>query len=142
MGLVNESNSHNEHIKPRDSYPKLSLDYNNLLVSCTDDNHCGKYKDNHFDEANFLSPLDEDCEEQFYYHEDGEILGKTEKARKTIDMLGLNSKSLKDSRRTLYQQCSLYEDKEIIKAIFLDEQDGKYSRYIGMIRYFFENDLF
>lgn len=41
---VDEEDTHNEHIKPRDSFPQYSMDYNNLLVSCNNPNSCGNKK--------------------------------------------------------------------------------------------------
>ena len=74
-GEINEDDSHNEHIRPRDKKQDLSLDYNNMLVSCNTSNQCGKLKGGYYSENDFVSPLDEDVEEQFKYSTDGEIIG-------------------------------------------------------------------
>ena len=62
-GIIDEDNSHNEHIKPRDKKPELSLEYDNMIVSCNSSGQCGKAKDKFYSENDFISPLDEDVEE-------------------------------------------------------------------------------
>lgn len=37
---------HIEHIMPRDSYPNLFQNYENIIVSCNDKNSCGRAKGN------------------------------------------------------------------------------------------------
>jgi uncharacterized protein (TIGR02646 family) len=87
--------SHIEHFRPQHPYIALSLDYENLFASCireTDPGsplHCGHLKGNWFDEQSYISPLDQDCELQFSYTLDGQIISQTPAASTMIDVLGL-----------------------------------------------------
>jgi uncharacterized protein (TIGR02646 family) len=99
--------SHIEHFRPRCTYSSLTLTYENLFVSCMRERQtrpqlpetCGVLKDDWFDEANHLSPLQTDCEEAFSYTLTGEIQGKTPVAELMIKVLGLDQVFLVNRRR-------------------------------------------
>ncbi len=102
--------SHVEHLRPRSTHPHLSLEYENLLVSCqgnlqaSEPRHCGKAKDNWFNEELMVSPLWKDCSEFFEYSLAGEIMatkdiGKHHSAKETIDRLSLNIPKLQAMRQ-------------------------------------------
>jgi uncharacterized protein (TIGR02646 family) len=106
---LDPNDSHIEHLRPQESYDHLSLEYNNLLVSCQgklpnqEPRHCGMAKDAWFDEDLMVSPLSEDCEEFFEYSLAGEILptknaNRARSAQETIDRLQLNIRNLRDLR--------------------------------------------
>lgn len=144
-GEINEDDSHNEHIRPRDKKQDLSLDYNNMLVSCNTSNQCGKLKGGYYSENDFVSPLDEDVEEQFKYSTDGEIIGLNEKAKNTIDKLGLNSYKMNQSRKALYNECIQlvkYCGIDYLTEEYINEKEGKLPRYVGMVKYFYDNGFF
>lgn len=71
--------SHIEHFRPQELREDIALDYANLFASCIRETkpgaplHCGHAKGNAFDEANHVSPLDDDCERRFIYTLDGAI---------------------------------------------------------------------
>ncbi len=77
---VSVDNSHIEHFRPQGRYQALALAYENLHASCLRDRkadiplHCGHAKDEQFDEARQISPLDADCEQRFLYTMLGEIV--------------------------------------------------------------------
>lgn len=144
-GETDEEHSHNEHIKPRDKRPDLSLDYNNMIVSCDCSDQCGNAKGNYYSENDFLSPLDEDVEEQFEYNTNGEIIGLSEKAKKTIDILGLNSFKMTEARKALYNTCvemAKYCGLDYLVEEYINEKNGKLPRYVGMVKYFYNNHYF
>lgn len=101
---INLESSHIEHLKPRSKYPKNQLDYYNLLASCQRDRqpkepqHCGVKKGEWYDENLMVSPLNPNCEDYFSYSGIGEIIGKTDAAKITIDKLGLNIDKLRAIR--------------------------------------------
>ena len=102
-GQIDNKNAHNEHIEPRHpkkGISKRSLDYNNLVASCygfSGEKTCGPKKENEYDEAKFISPLDPDCEKVFSYLPNGHMEGN----EYTIDLLNLNSYKLKKARALL-----------------------------------------
>jgi uncharacterized protein (TIGR02646 family) len=106
---LDPNDSHIEHLRPQKPYDHLTLEYNNLLVSCqgklpnNEPRHCGMAKDAWFDEDLMVSPLSADCEEFFEYSLAGEILptknvNRSKAAQETIDRLQLNIRNLRDLR--------------------------------------------
>ena len=97
------------HFRAQSEDRESSLEYGNLLYSCEEKpkkdkipQTCNQAQDK---EMPPISPLDEDCETHFAYDPDGNILGKTDKARETIRILNLNgSKQLCESRRAVYEE--------------------------------------
>lgn len=131
---INLDNSLNEHIRPEDFYPKETMDYANIIVSCSDDKKtCGPKKDNNYDEKLFVSPLEEDCEKHFSFAPDGEIIGETDRGEYTIKLLGLDSYKLKRARAAVYQVCQCY-DEETVRWYSEVHEDG-FEPFIDVIRY-------
>ena len=102
-----QNDSHIEHFRPQHRYPDLDLNYSNLFASCIRitmqgiPSHCGHAKDNWFDEAAVISPLDVDCEERFNYLADGVVVptaGNDISAETMIERLALNIPYLKNRR--------------------------------------------
>lgn len=149
------NDSHLEHILPQslDTYSDLLFDYWNLLASCrlqwtkTTPEHCGKSKDNWYDEDLFISPLDPNCEDQFIYIEDGTIEGKTTQATKTIEILKLDIDNLEEMRRSaiapfIYdefteEEITIAEAKELAKDYLKRNSDGSYNEFYTTIKYLF-----
>lgn len=88
---IDSDSSHNEHIKPEMTYNTLTMDYNNLVASCSTTESCGMYKGHDYNETLFVSPLHEDCEIHFEFMPDGTILGKTPAGKHTVDALKYNN---------------------------------------------------
>ena len=141
---IDSSHSHNEHIKPRSSFPRNSMDYDNLLVSCTSGT-CGMAKENHYNPAMFISPLMENCEEHFQFLPDGRIVGKSAQGEDTINCLNLNAYSLVQSRKQQYKDCcdmARYMGKEYVFTEYIQEKDGCLPRFVDMIIYFYNRGDF
>lgn len=98
---IDAENSHNEHIKPKGvgRYANLSMEYSNIVASCNTDNTCGSIKGDKFDEEQFVSPLDPDCESEFDFFPNGEIVSDSAAGQYTIQLLNLNSYRLIQLRR-------------------------------------------
>lgn len=139
-----EDNIPIEHIKCIHKYPEKQLDWNNLLVSCdggkknSQNSNTQKiyyptscdYKKNNEDIS--ISPLDIDCEDKFIYKLNGEIAAVNDEncVQETIEILGLNNKSLVNLRKKvidvyLIDEILSSEDKinEIING--LNDTSGK-----------------
>ena len=102
---INLYNSQIEHIKPKDKFPKLLTEYDNLLACCLESKRCGNSKANKWDEL-FINPVIENPEDYFEYDiKTGKIIPifkekeKFEKAEYTIDLLNLNDNRLCNIRR-------------------------------------------
>ena len=113
MRRIDSSSSHVEHIKPqsrcRTELPGSDLDYTNLVACfprhgmkagfCYGAQLKGNWWDNNG--AEFVSPLKPVCEQVFQFKLDGKIeaVGERNEAKTTIDVLGLNHKSLTEDRK-------------------------------------------
>lgn len=141
---ITSNNSHNEHIKPRASFPKESMNYNNLLASCTSKT-CGTAKGNTYDSGKFISPLQEDCEKHFRFLPNGRIEGQTPMGESTIECLNLNDYELVQARRAQYKTCcdmAAYVGKEYVFEEYIQEKNGCLPRFVDMITYFYDRGDF
>ena len=99
--------SHIEHLRPREYFPDLQFEYDNLLCSCQrelqkeEPRHCGNAKGSWFEEGIMASPLDTDCEGRFEYLENGKIRGVTgdHGAEETVRHLNLDDDKLRELRK-------------------------------------------
>lgn len=142
---LDPNNSHIEHIRPRESYDHLSLDHNNLLVSCqgklqkNEPRHCGMAKDAWFDEDLMVSPLSINCEEFFEYSLAGEILptkdaNRGKAAEETIHRLQLNSLKLQAMRQAeimpLFDiELSIEEVLKLVESFTTTNNQGYYQPF-------------
>lgn len=113
-----------EHIRPKDKFPHLLLQYDNLICTCREANRCGNKKGNSWNEK-FINPVTENPDDFFEYDiKTGEIIPKeneisenVEKAEYTIDILNLNQLELMQVRKKLIIQ--MYSMREYLE-IFSD----------------------
>lgn len=140
-----------EHLMPKSNYPKLELDYNNLVLSCNGGRNkssktkeyplfCDASKNNN---EIYVLPTNENCESRFYISEDCEIYGLDEDAEKTIKILNLNNAVLKNKRKYAIESIKWYpEDKkrEIIDDIYTT-RNGKLDEYCFYIKLFLKEQL-
>ena len=117
--LYTQLKYHIEHIAPKNIYPDLTFEYSNLILSCIDsdglrdvkvDNtiSCGHAKENKFNSKLFIKPTFQDCEQYFWYKDNGEVISNPElnaedidKANYTIKLLKLNCNRLKRERKQI-----------------------------------------
>ncbi len=110
--------SHIEHFRPKGNllYATLSLEYSNLHLSCSGfkstKDSCGHKKDDWFDEALTVSPLEENVEAIFEYTIDGSIKAANGniRASKTIEKLELDSFALKRLRSSAIYVSGIFDD--------------------------------
>jgi uncharacterized protein (TIGR02646 family) len=142
---LDPNDSHIEHLRPQKPYVHLSLDYNNLLVSCqgklpnNEPRHCGMAKDDWFEENLMVSPLSHDCEDFFEYTLAGEIMAtkdvsKNKAAQETIDRLDLNIDELKAMRlgniTPLFElELSTAEVWKLIESYAVTDDQGHYEPF-------------
>ncbi|MGX8219656.1 hypothetical protein ACWS81_02590 [Psychrobacter celer] len=88
----------NEHVEARKIAPNRSLDYNNIVASCTTPNQCD---DAHGSQPLPLTPFDAECETDLVFKLSGRVTGLTDEAKETIRVLNLDNKSLIEQRRML-----------------------------------------
>ena len=102
---INLNDSQIEHIKPKDKFPELLIDYENLIACCLESKRCGNSKANKWDEL-FINSVTENPEDYFKYDiKTGKIIPifkekeKFEKAEYTINLLNLNDNGLCEIRK-------------------------------------------
>ena len=127
----NSASSHIDHYYKRDLFPNKTFDWNNLIVSTTDEDFGGKYKDNTYKiKANeykeIFNPVVDDMSHYIDFSRNGDIVplngldaALAEKVKKTVEVFNLNCTSLKNRRRDLIIQlddCKDLPHNEIRKA--------------------------
>lgn len=133
--IYDESEGNIEHIRPKDKFKELYLDYNNFLTSCRSTYSCDNFKGSKWDE-NFISPVLEDPRDYFTYDlYSGEIIPKSddkmikEKAEKTIEILNLNHNNLKNKRRNFIKMLSKLKREDFE---FIEEQESLLKYYLEL----------
>ena len=105
-----------DHFKTRHHFPNLTLDYNNLFISCNN-THCSNSKDNlglkKEEFNNLLNPLVDDIENSFEYSETGKIIPLNEKAIFTKDCFDLDNPSLVKARIEIARNIEAYKDFDV-----------------------------
>ncbi len=158
---ITKDTSHIEHLKPRNQYPDLALEYGNVLASCEIDReepppipvHCGHKKDDWYNKTLMVSPLDSNCADFFRYTEDGQILAtqdsnKQAAAQETITRLALNIDKLRRGRKKAIEDIldiiDVLNDDEKIKLIdgfSKPNVNGEYAEFCIVIIYILKQYL-
>ena len=134
--------AHIEHIKPRDLFPQFFQEYNNMIISCIDNNTCGMYKSRYFNESLFINPVVDDPNKYFCFNiASGEVIPKCEdkesinykKAKYTIELLNLNYSKIRDARKNLIDMLQYYDNESI--QWLLEENHN----FPSLIKYFMDN---
>ncbi|WHU03675.1 retron system putative HNH endonuclease [Sphingomonas sp. NIBR02145] len=124
-GTVARGNFHIEHFRPRETYPRQTYRWANLLASCqasgrppraTDvietQQHCGAAKDNWFEDGVTVSPLEANVEGLFRYTLAGKVFpskslrGRYDSVDQTINRLNLNAPLLVARRAAMLQKAN------------------------------------
>lgn len=112
IALKNEKDAHIEHLKPRNQFSCETYSFLNLLASCRYTDSCGHQKGRDYF-SDFISPLGSTCQNRFTYTRRGNVIPFEETdthAERTIALLGLNCKRLKDQRESIIkclEKCEL-----------------------------------
>lgn len=113
-----------EHIFPKNQFPELSLEYDNLTLACAICNN--KKLDYYNQEAPILHPYNDIPEDQlvgagpFLWHRDGSPAGQ-----RTIDLLDLNREKLREQRLECIERLSALADR------YESEPDGLIKNTLG-----------
>lgn len=110
-------NSNIDHFKTRNLFPRLTLEYDNLLISCNTRYQCSSFKDDNIkhksDYDKIINPATEDPDFYFDYLLTGEIFPKSnldakskEKAIFTIEIFQLNNTRLVNKRKQVARSLS------------------------------------
>jgi uncharacterized protein (TIGR02646 family) len=89
-------NGHNAHILGQACAPRQSLDWENLVGSCSAVEHCGIYQGQNDIP---LTPLMQECEVELKFYTTGMVKALTDRAQETLNVLNLNSPVLRRKRK-------------------------------------------
>ena len=95
---IDEKNCVNEHVVAQRINPRLSLDYNNIVASCSTKGQCD---DAHGSQPLPLTPLMNECETELCFRLSGRVEGLTKRAQQSIKVLGLDNRALKETRKQM-----------------------------------------
>lgn len=119
------NDGHIDHFKPKSSNWRLTFDWDNLVVSCTHNDSCGKKKDKDF-ESYWINPYSQDPQDMFKFYSDGQIKGKSHDAEKIIKDFGLDCPRLESKRQgilaSLNQTILALENEPEALEYFLQEE--------------------
>lgn len=76
----------NEHVEAQDTAPHKTLDFNNIVASCTKQKQCDAA---HGSQSLPLTPLMNECENELQFMLSGRVRGLTDRARHSIEVLNL-----------------------------------------------------
>lgn len=144
-GLNNDSM--NEHVESQQIAPQRSLDFTNIVASCTTLRQCD---DAHKSKPLPLTPFMDGCETELVFKLSGRVSGTTKRAVEAISVLNLgdteeNNKSLIEKRKQLIETL-LYEngidssdgleDNELIEMVIDDisePENGKLEAFSPVV---------
>jgi uncharacterized protein (TIGR02646 family) len=100
---IENHSCHNEHVEARSLAPKRTLDFTNIVASCSTLNQCGKAHDS---QPLPLTPLMTECETELQFKISGRVEGLSDRATTTIQVLNLgnhekNNRALIEKRKQL-----------------------------------------
>lgn len=81
----------NEHVEAQKPAPHRTLDFSNIIASCTAAHHCDNA---HGSQTLPLTPFMPECESELRYKISGRVEGLTDRARETIRVLNLGDTEL------------------------------------------------
>jgi len=147
-----------EHFKPQKKFPKLELEYKNLLVVCKggegeieDLQHCDTKKG---DDVISINPLNKNCERLVQFLADGTVFSDDPTVHVELtETLNLNVDYLVEERKTILdivkdeivsiKAKGTWNRKMLEKEIekYQTKKDGKYSKYCQIIVYYLTKKL-
>lgn len=137
----------NEHVEARGIAPQRSLDFTNIVVSCTTPKQCD---DSHDSQPLPLTPFMAGCETDFEFTLSGKVRGLTPDALETIRVLNLgddrkNNKSLIEQRKQFIHAMMFangidptdgLDDDELIESVIADistPEEGKLEAFSPVV---------
>ena len=148
----------NEHVEARRIAPHRSLDFTNIVASCTNPNQCDAA---HGSQPLPLTPFMPECETDLVFKLSGRVVGKTQQAVETIRVLNLgdterNNRSLIEKRKQLVHSMLLkngvdsddgLDDDDLIEMVIDDlsvPKNGKLEAFapvtLNILRQWISND--
>ena len=106
---IDETNSNNEHLASQRSARNKTLDFANIVASCTTPNRCNQARGA---KELPLTPLMPERETELQFRLSGTVKGMTERAIEAIKVLALDKQAIREERKGLVD--SLLYDNSMI----------------------------
>ncbi|MCQ8118092.1 retron system putative HNH endonuclease [Methylomonas rosea] len=119
---IDEANSTNEHIASQMATPNKTLDFTNIVASCKTPKRCNQARGS---TDLPLTPLMPECETELKFRLSGKVEGGTERAAKTIDILGLDTKAIREERKQLVDALIYIKGKQPNELRLLNDDELK-----------------
>ena len=139
---VKNNDGHIEHIKPKDKFPQLFQEYNNLSISCNSKSTCGHAKQNEYD-SRLINPI-EDNPEDFLVYDDltGKIMAKDISVKNRVEytvneVLNLNEYNLCKARKLVIKTLD-----DASNGGYFDYIADNYKGFYTLINFYRENFIF
>jgi len=152
--ITGAGDSQIEHIfaKGTTVYEEMQLDYESNLLACCDGGKSQRESDSirkedlyceapKLDTVLPINPLNPDCENQFLFSEDGEVIGVSKAAEVTIKILNLNSPVIKNMRKYAidnYVLCPITDWKAELERLERMDSTGKYEEFCFVLKQYIE----
>lgn len=104
---ISYEKSLNEHVESQKQSPDKTLDFENIVASCTTNKQCDKSKNT---QQLSLTPFMDECATELKFSISGRVEGITERAKETIQVLNLGDKE--ENNRNLIEK-----RKQIVSAL-------------------------
>lgn len=131
----NNTKSHIDHFKRKHLFPELTFDYNNLLVSCKNHNHCASVKDSKVKSKDYykdlINPVNNDPSAYFEYSVSGKVISKNIKAKFTEETFNLNHSGLMQQRKDITWAVHAYKESLELEEVIIEI--GAYESFIRSI---------
>lgn len=88
--------STSEHVISQQSDKNQTLNFANIIASCNKKNRCNQARGS---KKLPLTPLMRECETELKFYLSGRVEGQTERAKETIEVLGLDNKAIREERK-------------------------------------------
>lgn len=110
-----------EHVRPKDKYPKLIFNWDNMIPCCAECN--GARANKEYVEDLYIDPCSDECGEIFFFSFDGSVsavdITNDSKAKYMIELYNLNGNSrkriIKSQRRWYFRLLVSEEYQEMVK---------------------------
>jgi uncharacterized protein (TIGR02646 family) len=152
---------HIEHFRRKNQahFPELTFAWENLFLSCDEEEHCGHYKDrggSPYDPRELVKPDEDEPDDYFYFHSSGEVrvrsgidASQVRRATETIRVFHLDSGTLQAARRRAVQAYerrdpgmleALCDFEEALRVSFIQQEVQATARdpHGSVIRHLFE----
>ncbi|MFI3191138.1 hypothetical protein BCS42_09315 [Crenothrix sp. D3] len=99
--------TNNEHVVAQALAPNRTLDFSNIVASCTTKGRCNEERKS---QPLSLTPLMDGCETELRFKISGKVEGLTPRATDSIKVLGLDTRAIREERKQMVDSLIVPDD--------------------------------